>query len=271
MNEQAHPWREDLGAYLVGALDADEAERMRQHLEQCPDCREEYAQLAPVVGVLARVPVEALAGDAAPAGPPDEASWERLRARAGLTGAAAGTPVAAGGAKAPAWQPRPNPAPASGPAGTRPAGRGRTRRARRPLRPTTVAALSGALVAAVAFGVYAGVDHHDGNGGATSALGIETVSAANAATGVSASVQYRPTDWGSWVQITLKGVKPGDDCVLYAMDRAGDKAVASTWWAPYLDGASATIPGGVSMQASDIQTFQVATSVGDVLLTIPAS
>jgi hypothetical protein len=133
-----------------------------------------------------------------------------------------------------------------------------------------VAALSGALVAAVAFGVYAGVDQHGGGNGGTVAQNVETVAAANAATGVSGTVQYRPTDWGSWVQITLKGVKPGDDCVLYAMDKAGDKTVASTWWAPY-PGGTATIPGGVSMQASDIKTFQVATSVGDVLLTIPTN
>lgn len=262
MNEQqAHPWREDLGAYLVGALDREESERMRLHLEQCPSCRAEYEQLAPVVGLLATIPAEALTADAAaeaagagtaPAGAAagDPAGWERLRARAGLAGA-----------------PAPSAAPEGRPA-SRPVRPARGRIKRHPLRPTAAAALSGALVAAVAFGIYAGVQG-GGNSGATA--GTDTVSAANAATGVSGTVQYRPTGWGSWVQITLKGVKPGDKCVLVAMDGAGDKAVASTWWAPYPQGQSATIPGGVSMRASDIQTFQVTTTVGRVLLTIPAS
>jgi hypothetical protein len=73
------------------------------------------------------------------------------------------------------------------------------------------------------------------------------------------------------VQITLKGVKPGDDCVLYATDRHGNKAVASTWWAPSVNSESATIPGGVAMAAGDIQNFQVTTSAGEVLLTVPTS
>ncbi|HEX4787189.1 MAG TPA: zf-HC2 domain-containing protein [Actinospica sp.] len=261
MNEEAHQWREDLGAYLVGALEADEVGRMRRHLDGCADCRAEYAELAPVVGLLATVPAEALAPDAVPSAPPDPEGWERLRARSGLAGPAA-----------PGWRPRPNPVSAAAPNGAvrpgRSANRARPSRARRPLRPTAVAALSGALVAAVAFGVYTGVHQDNGSG---FVAGTETISAANAADGVSGTVQYRPTDWGSWVQITLKGVKPGDDCVLYAMDGAGNKAVASTWWAPSVLGRSATIPGGVAMQSSNIKNFQVTTTVGTVLLTIPTS
>jgi hypothetical protein len=261
MNEEAHPWREDLGAYLVGALESDEVERMRRHLDECADCRAEYAELAPVVGLLSTVPAEALSPEAVPSAAPDPEGWERLRARSGLAGPAA-----------PGWRPRPNPAPGATPNGAvrpgRAANRTRQSRARHPLRPTAVAALSGALVAAVAFGIYTGVNRDDGSG---VAAGAETISAANAADGVSGTIEYSPTDWGSSVQITLKGVKPGDDCVLYAMDGAGDKAVASTWWAPSVLGQSATIPGGVSMDASTIRTFQVATPTGEVLLTIPTS
>jgi hypothetical protein len=136
------------------------------------------------------------------------------------------------------------------------------------MRPSTAALVSGVLVAAAAFGIYAGTRPSSTT---QEAAGIETVSAVNAADGVSGTVQYRPTDWGSWVQITLKGVKPGDDCVLYATDRQGNKAVASTWWAPSMTSEAATIPGGVSMDAADIQNFQVATTAGEVLLTVPTS
>lgn len=268
MNEQSHPWREDLGAYLVGALEADEAERMRRHLDECAACRAEYLELAPAVGLLAKVPVEALTLDGSPAETPDPAMWERLSARAGLAESTPAGPAGPGlGAAGSAGERYPA-RPGQGPATSRPGNRNSSRRTRRSMRPATAAALSGALVAAAAAGVYAGVNHDGGSGAQP---GAETVSAADAATGVSASVQYGPTDWGSWVQITLKGVKPGDDCVLYAMDGAGDKTVASTWWAPTTIGQSATVPGGVAMESSAIRSFQVATSVGNVLLTIPAS
>jgi anti-sigma factor RsiW len=264
MSEQAHPWREDLGPYLLGALEPEEAERMRGHLEQCADCRAEYAELAPVVGLLATVPAEAFVDERYPLDEaPDPEMWERLRARAGLADAAE-----------PPSQPRSGPPPSASrpgrslrPPRTASSPTGPARRARRPMRPTTAALISGVLVAGAAFGIYAGTRPAPKEPTAAA----ETVSATNAADGISASVRYRPTDWGSWVQITLKGVKPGNDCILYAEDGSGDKAVASTWWAPTLTNESATIPGGVSMQASDIKTFQVTTTVGQVLLTIPAS
>jgi anti-sigma factor RsiW len=269
MTEETHQWREELGAYLMGALDPDEAERMRLHLEECAACRAEYAELAPVAGLLAKVPAEAFIANADPApdAAPDPAMWDRLRSRAGLPGAAESpsearlraNPTLPSGQRpgGPVRPPQPNPS-------TRPS----PRPVRRSLRPSTAALLSGVLVAAAAVGIYAGTRPASST---PESVGAETISASNAADGVSGTVQYRPTNWGSWVQITLKGVKPGDDCVLYATDRRGNKAVASTWWAPSLMGESATIPGGVSMEATDIQNFQVTTTAGEVLLTVPTS
>jgi hypothetical protein len=37
---------EDLGAYVLGGLDADQAERVRAHLAECDACRAEHAELA---------------------------------------------------------------------------------------------------------------------------------------------------------------------------------------------------------------------------------
>ncbi|MGH2949592.1 MAG: zf-HC2 domain-containing protein, partial [Solirubrobacteraceae bacterium] len=34
--------RPALGAYALGALDADEAARVRRHLQECPACAAEY-------------------------------------------------------------------------------------------------------------------------------------------------------------------------------------------------------------------------------------
>jgi anti-sigma factor RsiW len=278
MNEEEfHPWLAELGAYVVGALEPDEAEALRRHLGTCPVCQEEYQRLSPTARLLAMVPAEAFEpadqAGAAPAGP-DPAMWERLRERAGLSGApAAPRPPAVAPPRVPAVaaSAEPQAAPAPGPkrpaAPSAPRPRSRTRpRLRWPSRPAASAALSGALVAVAAVGVFVGVQ-----AGGGSSVPVSSVSAADTATGVSGTVQYRPTDWGSWVQVTLKGVPPGDDCVMYAVDGHGHQSVAGSWWAPYNGSRSATIPGGVAMQASMIRQFVVETTNGQVLLTVPVS
>jgi Putative zinc-finger len=51
---QACPgWRDDLAAYLVGALDPQACTALRHHLGTCPACQAEYEDLLPVVGWLA--------------------------------------------------------------------------------------------------------------------------------------------------------------------------------------------------------------------------
>jgi anti-sigma factor RsiW len=53
---QACPrWREDLAAYLVGALDPQARAAVRRHLATCPACQAEHEDLAPVVSWLARL------------------------------------------------------------------------------------------------------------------------------------------------------------------------------------------------------------------------
>ncbi|HET9171697.1 MAG TPA: zf-HC2 domain-containing protein [Actinospica sp.] len=264
--ETNHQWREELGAYLLGTLEPADAEQMRAHLEWCQACRAEYAELAPVAGLLAKVPAEAFFETARdPAAMPDPAMWDRLRSRAALVGGVgpAGDPRLRANPSLPSGQ---RPGGTVRPPQPNPSSRPSSRRARRSMRPSTAALMSGVLVAAAAVGIYAGTRSSSGL-----PAGTETVTAQNAADGVTGTVQYHAADWGSWVQITLKGVKPGDDCVLYAMDKDGNKAVASSWWAPDAISQSATIPGGVAMDVSDIKKFQVATTAGEVLLTVPVT
>jgi len=42
-------------AYVVGALSASDRRLYEEHLEDCPQCREALADLAPTLGLLARV------------------------------------------------------------------------------------------------------------------------------------------------------------------------------------------------------------------------
>ncbi len=52
---QSHePYRDDLAAYALGALDEGEAARIRDHIEQCDDCRRHLRWLQPAVELLPR-------------------------------------------------------------------------------------------------------------------------------------------------------------------------------------------------------------------------
>jgi anti-sigma factor RsiW len=44
--------REAIGAYVLGALDEDEAAQVRGHLDRCPRCRAEHDSLGPLPGLL---------------------------------------------------------------------------------------------------------------------------------------------------------------------------------------------------------------------------
>jgi len=53
MNETGHvSHRDDLAAYLLGALEAGEVEALERHLAGCEECRTELEWLRPAVGVL---------------------------------------------------------------------------------------------------------------------------------------------------------------------------------------------------------------------------
>jgi anti-sigma-K factor RskA len=53
MNASDHTrWKEDLAAYMLGALGGDEAAEFERHLESCERCREEVRWLEPAIQTL---------------------------------------------------------------------------------------------------------------------------------------------------------------------------------------------------------------------------
>ena len=52
--EDCRPWRERIGALVLGQLHDDEGAATEAHLERCPDCRAEADALAPVAALLSR-------------------------------------------------------------------------------------------------------------------------------------------------------------------------------------------------------------------------
>jgi anti-sigma factor RsiW len=80
--EEHRTLRESLGVYALGQLPPAEAAAVRAHLDGCPACRAELAEIEPVVGPLGRVDPAHL--DTVPAPP----AWlgDRIVARAGAEG-----------------------------------------------------------------------------------------------------------------------------------------------------------------------------------------
>jgi predicted anti-sigma-YlaC factor YlaD len=107
MKADAHrEWRELIGAYVLGGLEADEAARVEAHLDGCEHCRREAEALAPLQTLLNRAEVSRIA--AAPRPPARlgrrvmarirEESRARRRQRVRLALAGAVAALALGGA-----------------------------------------------------------------------------------------------------------------------------------------------------------------------------
>lgn len=56
LTDQEHgALRESLGVYAIGKADAGERRTIREHLNRCPDCRHELAELVAAVGLLHQI------------------------------------------------------------------------------------------------------------------------------------------------------------------------------------------------------------------------
>ena len=75
MSQACPMWRGDIGAYIVGALDAEAIARVRRHLRACRACRDDYHDLVPVRDWLV------LAGEPGTAGRAGQPPLEPVRPR----------------------------------------------------------------------------------------------------------------------------------------------------------------------------------------------
>jgi hypothetical protein len=245
-----------LGVYVLGAADTSERLRVEAHLPGCAACRAELARLAPLPGLLARVPP-----DLRPASP----------------GPAASSPAAS----SPAASSPAAPGPVAAPAGVRrgPFRRvlapGRTRRGPsrgvpapglpRPSRPHWAVAL--AAVAAAVAGLAGGYLLAPHGGGSQPAAPAVTVSGANPAAHVRAVAALTATSWGTSIRLRVSGLPLNVQCWLVVRSRSGQSEVAGVWdaWSP----GPVTVPASAAWRPSDIASLQVKTATRS-LVTIAA-
>lgn len=127
------------------------------------------------------------------------------------------------------------------------------------------AAAMSTAVAAAAVGIGLGLWLASPPGGSQAA--VVTLSAANPATHVQATVTLTATGSGSSISLQADGLPLKQPCRLIIHSRSGGTEVTPAWyeWSP----GPASIPASSSWRPSDIASLQVATPAGS-LVTITA-
>jgi hypothetical protein len=248
MTEQEY--RISLGAYLLGALDADETKALQCHLLICTGCQREYLELSETLGALAAIPPDAAAAGLSGM-PPEDPAPRRAR---GETRVLPAWPVWPAGPEQPAEPEQP----------ALPAGRPAARRRRLPAVAATAVAAAAVLVGALLGGtVLAG---RSTSGGQPTHVAERTVTGANPATGVSAVVALFRHDGGTYLDATLTGdLQRGWRCQLVVFPRAGrsEQAGGREVTEP---GRTMRLDGSVAIPVEDIARIQLRRGDREIIL-----
>ena len=235
--------REAVGAYLLGALEPAESDRVAAHLADCSSCRAEYGELIELLPLLASVTEgEAVNGPVRP----EPAVLGRVLETTSQFGAdSQGHGLPGDDFAAPR----------------------RHKRARRPLRrtPRTRIALAVSCIVLAAAGSGIGVMMSSSNSASV------TTAAWSATTTVqpyhvTATVQVSTASWGSKIQLKMASVPDGYTCTMVVIDRNGHGQQAGNWKAK--DSGPFTINGSVSLAPNLISSIQVNLPNGRTLLTL---
>jgi hypothetical protein len=221
--------RPELGVYVLGAIAPADLAVVSRHLASCPRCREEVAELAGLPALLRKVPVAdamQLPGER----PPDHSALPEPLVD-GLVGRAGAI----------------------------------RRRRRRGLAAAGAVLAAVAAVAAVGWALQvlqpAAPPHRAAvSWRAASAEGYDR------ATGVSAAVRYMPQPWGTEVEASVSGIRPGTPCQIWATTVSGQQAAAGGWTVTRSD-PHAWYPASVPFPAASLASFRI-TAHGNVLVTI---
>lgn len=221
--------RVSLGVYVLGAIDPADRAVVDAHLTTCRDCRDELAGLAGLPALLSRVSAEEAFAYAAVAGPPvdgqaggREAPPELLASVIDLTAA---------------------------------------RRRRRRWRDAGLGVAAALIVAA---GVFGGLGIGSGSSSPSGGSGVTYAGQANgpwrtvttSASGMSASVAYRPMGWGTQLAVKVTGIPVGTSCQLWVIGVNGSRTLAGGWTTDNREG-TVWYPGSAGMPAGGMRGFQV--------------
>lgn len=222
-----------LGAYALGALDPAEAADFEQrHLRTCPQCRFDLNELMALRESLDEVPPEAFLD-----GPPDggdlllQKTLRRMREE--------------------------EPAPA--------------RSSRRGLALVAAAAL---LVAALGGGILVGRQTSSSEQAIpipappTDVPGTKSVAGRNSATGVQLAASVSPFQGWVRVNVSVKGVKAGEKCLLQVVTKEGQAVTAGSWQvSDKWESQGFTLDGSALVAPDDVKSVDIVTVDGQKLVS----
>ncbi|MFE4676718.1 zf-HC2 domain-containing protein [Streptomyces sp. NPDC056723] len=99
--------------------------------------------------------------------------------------------------------------------------------------------------------------------------GAVRLDARDARTGVSASVTASGREWGTAVGIEVRDTRGPRVCELVAVGKDGSRQTVTTWAARAHDAAATTTQSAVALHPQEIARFEVRTTDGTRLVTIP--
>jgi hypothetical protein len=254
----------DVAAYVLGVLSEAENSQFEAHLMNCPHCQLDLIELYQLPDVLDLVkrswpepPMPAPSPRTLSPGPrvlrglmEEAAVKRRRRRRIGiLAGAAAAAAVIAGPLVTLAVRPADAVAPASLAAPS----------TKQPPPATIVPATSTAPPAT-------GTSSQPGGG--------QTYGRGSGGSAVSALVTVSPVEWGSRVELELRGIVGPVNCQLVAIPAAGDERVVSSWSVPPkgfgIPGSPEPLrlQGSISLAMDKISRFEVRGDDGTVLVVV---
>ncbi|TDW54813.1 anti-sigma factor family protein [Kribbella pratensis] len=218
--------RTQLGAYALGALEPGEVAEVDEHLATCAECRAELAELEEMKDFLGEVPPEAFLD-----GPPEGGDLLLQRT---LRAVRESSPE---------------------PAVQVPAKR---RSSRWLMVAAALVAVAGALGGGVALGRSTAPE-------ATTepAAGYREVKTTDTATGATMATTVEPRTGWSWVQVQVKGLKAGDQCLLLVTDSSGKTWTAGSWVVSEKAAKNgSTFGGGVLVPLDKVHSVEIRTLQG---------
>ncbi|GAA1015662.1 hypothetical protein Aple_009590 [Acrocarpospora pleiomorpha] len=264
-----------LGVYVLGALDREEAAAVEAHLDVCPECAQEMAELSGLPTMLGRVS----AGDITLAARPPRAVLDRLlaasakrqkRSRLLLSLAASIVVVAVGGAVLSATLSSNSNSETSA-AGAAPEAVSSAAADQR----GPVARKDVPDVASFAPEVPASIPPEVMTSSAPEILSEpqdDPIRFEGQAGKVRLTLGLIAEAGGTRVDIELSGVPIGTACRLVAVDRRGTVSPVSSWTvkkADYKGGKAHLPPGSSEYQIDQIDRFELLTRSGEQIVTVP--
>lgn len=237
MSSSCDQWRGDIGAYIVGALDARARHQVTRHLADCAGCRADYDELVPVRNWLGLLDLTTCRPEPGAAGQPWPFTDHPFQD---------GPVSVADDLVQPSWLESGIGIPAQPAEPTR-TSRPRARR---------WAQAAGAVLAAVAIALAVLV---------STGTTPQTYRSADSATGVSARAQLHDTPTGTQIDLTATGLLAHERCILVAVGHSG-AAIAGSWDATYE--GSARIIATTALPVSQLTALRIESDTGALLASI---